>query len=96
MATKSSREPLTVEELTDLAQKLKALGKDLTPKERWFLTESLRSGIVGRQAEEIEGYTLSSAVQGGTVYYPAGAQTEFGRGTPPPAGPAIFVFELEA
>src|SRR5919204_1664716 len=53
--------PLTEGELSSLAQKLKELGKDLSPKEKWFLNETLQSGIAFNQAGEMQGYTMQSA-----------------------------------
>jgi hypothetical protein len=70
--------PLTEGELSSLAQKLKELGKDLSPKEKWFLNETLQSGIAFNQAGEMQGYTMQSAVEGGTLYYPQSYQQQWG------------------
>ena len=74
------RTPLTEDEMTGLAQKLSELGKGLSTKEKWFLTESLKSGIMANNAEDVTGYTVGSALQGGTMYYPAGYQETYGQG----------------
>lgn len=69
-------EPLSENELASLNQKLKALSKDLTPKERWFLQESLKSGIMANNASDVHGYAL----QGGVAYYPESYQPQYGSG----------------
>jgi hypothetical protein len=66
--------PLSDDELAGLNQKLKTLSKDLSPKERWFLRESLKSGIMANN--EVQGYSL----EGGNAYYPSSYQGEYGNG----------------
>jgi hypothetical protein len=73
-------EPLTEEEMASLAQRLSELGKGLSPKEKWFLTESLKSGIMANNAADVTGYTMGSALKGGTMYYPAAYQDTYGQG----------------
>jgi hypothetical protein len=62
---------LTETELASLAQKLKMLGNDLTPKEGRFLTEALQSGITMKRTGDVAGHTMQSALQGETMYYPS-------------------------
>jgi hypothetical protein len=78
----AQQETLTESEMADLAQKLKMLGNDLTPKEGRFLTGALQSGIAMNRADEVQGYTMQSALQGETVYYPSSYRQEVGGGTP--------------
>jgi hypothetical protein len=68
--------------MADLAQKLKTLGNELTPKEGRFLTDVLQSGIAMNRTDEVQGYTMQSALQGETMYYPNSYRQEFGGGTP--------------
>lgn len=72
------QEPLTEAEMAELAQKLKMLGNDLTPKEGRFLTEALQSGIAMNQVSEVQGYTMQSALQGETMYYPSSYKEQMG------------------
>jgi len=75
------QEPLTESEMADLAQKLKMLGNELTPKEGRFLTEVLQNGIAMNKANEVHGYAMQSALQGETMYYPSSYKEQFGGGT---------------
>jgi hypothetical protein len=67
--------------MAELAQKLKTLGNNLTPKEGRFLTDALQSGIAMNRADEVQGYTMQSALQGETMYYPSAYKQQFGGGT---------------
>ena len=49
------QDTLTEGEFTDLVQKLKSLGDQLTPKEGRFLTDALQSGIAMNHADEVQG-----------------------------------------
>jgi hypothetical protein len=85
MTEEREQDGLTEAELSDLARKIKAFGQQLTPRERWFLAESLKSGIVANRVGEIEGFTLTSALEGDLVFRPGLPQ-------PIPTN-EIFVFE---
>lgn len=80
MAEGQQQEPLTEDEMAELARKLKTLGNDLTPKEGRFLTEALQSGIAMNKVSEVQGYTMQSALQGETVYYPSSYKEQLGGG----------------
>jgi hypothetical protein len=74
------QEPLTETEMAELAQKLKTLGNGLTPKEGRFLTEALQSGIAMNKVSEVHGYTMQSALQDETLYYPSSYKERMGGG----------------
>ena len=66
--------------MASLAQKLAELGKGLSSREKWFLGESLKGGIMAKHAEDVTGFTMSSALEGGTMYYPTAYQQTYGNG----------------
>jgi hypothetical protein len=81
MADEHLQEPLTEAEMAELARKLKTLGNDLTPKEGRFLTEALQSGIAMNKVSEVQGYTMQSALQAETMYYPSAYKERLGGDT---------------
>src|SRR5947209_5871342 len=74
------QDPLTEDELASLSKKLTELSGQLSPKEKWFLTESLKSGIMANNASDVQGYTVGSALGGGTLYYPESYSGKYGAG----------------
>ena len=78
MAEEQLQEPLSEAEMAELARKLKTLGNELTPKEGRFLTEALQSGIAMNKVSEVQGYTMQSALQGETMYYPSAYREKLG------------------
>jgi hypothetical protein len=78
MAEEQQQEALTETEMAELAQKLKTLGNNLTPKEGQFLTAALQSGIAMNKVDEVQGYAMQSALQGETMYYPSAYKEQLG------------------
>jgi hypothetical protein len=50
------QEPYTAKEFSELARKLKTLGKDLTPKESAFLNEAVEAAGRSIQNQEVQGF----------------------------------------
>ena len=56
--TEARQEPYTEREFAELAKKLKALGKNLTPKENAFLTDVLDNATQAAKNSEVQPYGM--------------------------------------
>jgi hypothetical protein len=62
--TAERQEPYTEREFSELAKKLKALGKDLNPKENAFLTDVLEHAKQAAKGGEVQGFGMKYDEQG--------------------------------
>jgi hypothetical protein len=62
--TEERQEPYTEREFSELAKKLKALGKDLNPKENAFLTDVLDNATKAAKSSEVQAYGMKYDEQG--------------------------------